>query len=118
MNLFAPAPEAPQGEFCETLACGRGVRIERIVSSGCASPQDFYYDQKEDEWVAVLQGCGTVAFYSGNTLIKKFVLRAGNTLFIPAHQRHRVLATSDNPPCIWLCVFGHGMSADNPATLC
>jgi len=29
---------------------------------------------------------------------------AGDHLFIPAHTRHRVLATSEEPRCLWLAV--------------
>lgn len=109
MNLF----DLPQGplkeEFCEVIASGSGVRIERIVSTGQASPEDFFYDQAEDEWVAVLQGRAVVAFYSDTGSRTDFVLGPGDTLFIPAHVRHRVLETSTDPPCVWLCVFGCDM---------
>ena len=34
-------------------------------------------------------------------------LTAGDYLFIPAHQKHRVEYTSSRPPCIWLAVHGN-----------
>ena len=36
------------------------------------------------------------------------VLGPGDYLFIPAHTPHRVLETSDTPPCLWLAVHVHG----------
>ena len=32
------------------------TKIERIVSRGHASPEDFWYDQEENEWVMVVKG--------------------------------------------------------------
>ena len=32
------------------------MRVERIVSSGHCSPEGFWYDQDEQEWVPLLQG--------------------------------------------------------------
>ncbi|MBQ9582012.1 MAG: hypothetical protein IJR21_06540, partial [Synergistaceae bacterium] len=43
-------------EFIEILSRQNNFRIERIVSQGHVSPKDFWYDQDEFEWVAVLQG--------------------------------------------------------------
>ena len=56
-NLFTPVTPAPE-EFLEVLASGKAeaFRIERIVSHGHISPPDFWYDQDELEFVAVLQG--------------------------------------------------------------
>ena len=39
-----------------------GVRIERIVSRGHASPEGFWYDQNDNEWVAVLAGSAALRF--------------------------------------------------------
>jgi cupin 2 domain-containing protein len=50
-NLFEqlPAP-SPDEEFVELLS-RKGVRIERIVSTGQSTPEDAPYDQDHDEWV-------------------------------------------------------------------
>jgi cupin 2 domain-containing protein len=37
----------------EVLLADRHIRIERIVSEGHASPEGFWYDQSEHEWVLV-----------------------------------------------------------------
>ncbi|HOT75400.1 MAG TPA: cupin domain-containing protein [Candidatus Wallbacteria bacterium] len=78
-----------------------GVRIERILSAGQVSPEGFWYDQDENEWVLLAQGEAKVAFYDG-ALVS---LKAGDHIFIEAHKRHRVEYTSVNPPCVWICVF-------------
>ena len=54
-NLFADLPASLPEELVEVLAEGRHVRIERIVSTGQASPDGFWYDQDETEWVCVLR---------------------------------------------------------------
>ncbi len=101
MNLFKLPEKLPEGELCEILQAGHGVRVERVVSRGHASPDGFWYDQQAQEWVAVLAGEGVIAYPDG----REVTLRPGDTLFLPAHQKHRVARTTKNPPCIWLCVF-------------
>ena len=81
-----------------------GLRIERIVSEGHVSPEGFWYDQDEPEWVALLQGTAELEFEDG----RRYPMGAGDWLAIPAHERHRVAHTSSDPPCIWLAVFGAG----------
>lgn len=89
-------------EVFETLAVIGDVRIERIVSTGHASPDGFWYDQDHDEWVAVLQGEGVVGFEDGSQVR----LTTGGALLLPAHKKHRVVATSVQPPCIWIGIHG------------
>jgi cupin 2 domain-containing protein len=84
----------------DVLFASDNVRIERIVSRAAASPEGFWYDQIEDEWVIVLDGHAVLSMPDGRVSLAK-----GDTLFIPAQTRHRVESTSDNPPCLWLCVF-------------
>lgn len=98
-NLLAPLPPAGLTEHVDRLLLTPGLRIERIVSHGQASPPDFWYDQTEDEWVLVLAGQGTLAFADG----REITLGPGDWLTIPAHCRHRVVRT-DNPT-VWLAVF-------------
>lgn len=103
-NLFAAVPTGLAKEQILELAAGAGVRIERIVSCGHASPAGFWYDQDGPEWVALLQGNATLAFADGHYVR----LRAGDHLTIPAHARHRVAATSSDPPAVWLAVHYPG----------
>ena len=50
------------GEITKTLLAAPGVRIERIVSLGQASPPGFWYDQDEAEWVLLLAGAARLRF--------------------------------------------------------
>lgn len=99
MNLFEIQPNALR-EVTDILYQSAAVRIERIVSCGQASPDGFWYDQDEDEWLTVLDGSAVLEFADESVCLKK-----GDTLLIPAHRRHRVQQTSAAPACIWLCVF-------------
>lgn len=97
MNLFDLPGQKSESEICELLALSGRTKIERIVSRGQTSG---WYDQNEDEFVALLSGRAEIEFDG-----RSEKLSAGDTLFIPAHQRHRVAYTSKEPACVWLCVF-------------
>ena len=104
-NIFQPLPSDLSEsdlteEVFETLAQSAGVKIERIVSSGQASPESGWYDQDHDEWVIVLQGTAAILFDNGTEV----ELSQGDYLNIPAHERHRVTRTSSDPKTIWLAV--------------
>ena len=103
-NLFRlpsslPGPE--DDESVDILSRVNDVRVERIVSTGQASPPGFWYDQDEDEWVARLSGDARLRYEDGSVLS----LNAGDFLVIPAHVRHRIDGTSRESPCIWLAFF-------------
>lgn len=101
---FSSPPSVPfTGETAEELCRTGAFRVERIVSSGFVSPPSFWYDQDEDEWVAVLSGEGTLEFEDGS----QETLKAGDWIFLPARIRHRVAFTTKEPPCVWLAVFGN-----------
>ena len=103
MNLFAGLPQGPvKDELCEALIKNEKILIERIISTGQSSPQGFWYDQQQEEWVALLQGNARLSWYDGTSV----TMKAGDWLFIPAHEQHRVDETSIKPPCIWLAVHG------------
>ena len=103
-NLFADIPEKPTQEELTTLVSSGGLRIERIVSCGQASPPGFWYDQPQDEWVIVLAGSADVAFENGDAPVR---MRPGDYLHIPAHRRHRVAWTDPSQATVWLAVhFG------------
>lgn len=101
LNLIANLPTSLAAEAITPLVQSATVRIERIVSTGQASAPDFWYEQEEDEWVAVLTGEGTVEFADGRTVR----LGSGDWLNLPAGCRHRVAATSPAEPTVWLAVF-------------
>ena len=101
-NIFNLQAPLPTGERFDLLIPDRGVRIERIISTGQTTPEGEWYDQDRDEWVVLLQGEATLACEGGHTRH----LAPGDHLLIPAHQKHRVVHTSADPPCIWLAVHG------------
>ncbi len=103
-NLFAGIPESLPEELTEDLLRCDGVRIERIVSRGHASPPDFWYDQDEDEWVMVVQGRAGLEF-DNETGEREVEMGPGNYVFIPAHRRHRVAWTAEGEDTVWLAVF-------------
>jgi cupin 2 domain-containing protein len=101
-NLFSALPTRLPEELVETLAAGKHVRIERIVSTGPASPEGFWYDQEEIEWVVVLKGEAKLLFEGDAQPIH---LKPGDHVTIPAHRRHRVEWTTPDEPTVWLVVF-------------
>lgn len=105
-NIFANlATERPDEEFTELLAAP-GLRIERIVSTGQASPAGEWYDQDRAEWVILLQGSAGLLFEGER---EARVLGPGDYVHIPAHARHRVAWTAPEKATVWLAVhYGPG----------
>ena len=100
-NIFKLPTELPSQELLETLLNNDKVLIERIVSTGQATPIGEWYDQEKNEWLIVLQGEGELSYEDGS----RIKLTIGDYLLIQAHQKHRVEYTSTEPPCIWLTIF-------------
>jgi cupin 2 domain-containing protein len=101
-NLFTNiAAQAAQEEIA-VLADKAGARIERIVSTGQASPTGFWYDQASTEWVVLLAGKAALRFESEPA---PRLLGPGDWLEIPAHARHRVEWTDAERPTVWLAVY-------------
>jgi cupin 2 domain-containing protein len=103
-NLLRDLPDARAGEVTDTMLAAPGLRIERIVSLGQASPPGFWYDQQEAEWVLLLAGAARLRFADEE---EARVLGPGDCLHIAAHRRHRVEWTDPAQPTVWLAVF-HG----------
>ena len=102
MNLFADLPSELPEEITEILAEANSIRIERIISQGHASPKDFWYDQDENEWVAVLKGRAKLLFENEDDPLE---MGPGDFVNIPAHKRHRVEWTNSGETTVWLAVF-------------
>ena len=100
MNLLSNIPQNLPEELTTVLQQGHGVRIERIISTGHKSPEGFWYDQPEHEWVMVLTGAAKLAFED-----RVVEMMPGDSINIPAHQKHRVDWTSPDEPTVWLAVF-------------
>ncbi len=100
-NLLADLPTTLAGEELRTLLATPDLRIERIVSTGQASPPGFWYDQDWAEWVLVLAGQAALLI-EGEAAPR--VLEPGSYVHLPAHCRHRVEWTSTKTPTVWLAV--------------
>jgi cupin 2 domain-containing protein len=99
-NLLTNLPINLPEELTTVLQEGSGVRIERIISTGHRSPDGFWYDQPENEWVMVLTGAARLQFED-----QMMELLPGDYVNIPAHRKHRVEWTSPDEPTVWLTVF-------------
>ncbi len=105
-NLLAKLPAALPQELCEPLLGRPGLRVERIVSLGHASPHGFWYDQAGEEWVLLLTGAARLRFEGAPPM----ELGPGDHLLIPSHARHRVEWTDPDQPTVWLALH-----LDSPA---
>ena len=100
MNLLDDLPDAAEAEIVTALLSRPGVRIERIVSTGQATPVDAPYDQDHDEWVLLLAGAAGL-WLDGDG---ERILQPGDAVLIAAHCRHRVTWTAADAPTVWLAI--------------
>jgi cupin 2 domain-containing protein len=101
-NLFDDVPQALSAEKIDVLLDTPAVRLERIVSTGHATPPGEWYDQDRDEWVVVLRGRARLRIEGENA---DRALGPGDHLLLPAHVRHRVEWTDPDEPTVWLALF-------------
>jgi len=100
-NLFDGIPIELPEELFDTLSEAEGVKIERIVSRGQASPPGYWYDQERSEFVLLVQGSAGLRLEGEEELV---TLKAGDYLNIGAHVKHRVEWTDPDCETIWLAV--------------
>ena len=103
-NLFADLPPPGPEEDFATIFARPGLRIERIVSHGHATPEDQPYEQAEDEWVMLVEGAARL-WLDGKGEVE---LEPGDHLLIPAGVRHRVTWSRPDGPTVWLAVHFTG----------
>lgn len=101
-NIFADIPDNLKDEFFETLLETTDFRIERIISQGHASGDEFWYDQDENEWIILLEGGAVLRFADKGKLV---VLHPGDYLNIPPRHKHRVEWTDPNQQTVWLAIY-------------
>jgi cupin 2 domain-containing protein len=101
-SLFEGIPAELPDEMFETLCTADNVKIERIVSRGQSSPEGFWYDQNENEFVLVVKGSAALRLANHEETV---ILKAGDYLNIPAGVKHRVEWTDPASETIWLAVY-------------
>ena len=99
-NLLSSISATLPDELTEMLVQAKHVRIERIVSQGHVSPEGFWHDQTENEFVLLIQGAARLRFEENVVEMKP-----GDWINIPAHRKHRVEWTTPDEQTIWLAVF-------------
>ncbi len=76
------------------------IKVEKIVSNGQKSPDNFWYEQEENEFILLLEGFAILEFEDRIIELKK-----GDCLNIKVMEKHRVKFTSLDEPTIWFAVF-------------
>lgn len=76
------------------------IKIEKIVSNGQKSPENFWYEQEKSEFILLLEGFAMLEFENREVELKK-----GDCINIKAMEKHRVKFTSLDEPTIWFAVF-------------
>lgn len=100
-SLLADLPHWLEVERFDQLLKVANVRIERIVSTGQATPSGEWFDQAWDEWVVVISGAAEILLEDEDAPRS---LGQGDYLFLPAHIRHRVTWTAAERSTVWLAV--------------
>ena len=100
INLFDDLPRQSDKEVLTELLWRKGVRIERIVSTGQSTPVDKPYTQEYEEWVLLVSGSAGL-WIEGEA---ERELRPGDYVLIPSHRPHCVTWTAKSEPTVWLAV--------------
>ena len=100
-NIFSGMQKQTSGEILETILQADQFKIERIISRGHATAEGEWYDQDKNEWVLVLKGNAGLLFEGDNETV---VMKTGDYINIPAHQKHRVEWTDPEEETIWLAI--------------
>lgn len=100
INLLNDLPAGANEEVFTEILSRPGVRIERIVSTGQATPADKPYRQEHDEWVLLLAGAAGLRI-EGDA---ERTLHPGDHVLIAAHRSHWVTWTVKDKPTIWLAI--------------
>ena len=112
-SLLGNLPDKLSDEYFEPLLKTSSFRLERIVSLGHSTPAGEWYDQSEDEWIALIQGCARLILEGQS---EEMTMRPGDMLLIPAHCRHRVTWTDPEHATVWVALHFRP-DTERPATL-
>jgi len=101
-NIYSDIPAEIPDELVEMISGNPDLRVERIVSRGHRSPDGFWYDQEENEFVLLVTGEAELLFEEEDESVH---MKTGDYLIIPAHKRHRVAWTAPDRDSVWLAVY-------------
>ena len=101
-NLFKNIPHSLPEELIEVLCQSGEMWVERIVSRGHHSPDGFWYDQDDHEFLVLIKGKARLKI-EGKA--EPLVLESGDWTHIKAHERHRVEWTAPDEDTVWLAVY-------------
>ncbi|ATY34619.1 cupin [Sphingomonas psychrotolerans] len=99
-NLLTRLPAAKRAEAFTELLARPGVRVERIVSRGQATPGGAPMVQAQDEWVLLLEGAAGLRIEDSDEV----TLHAGDHVWIAGGQQHWVTWTAKDRPTVWLAI--------------
>ena len=100
-NIFSGVMPNRSMEVFTTLHALPGLRIERIVSCGQASPPGVWLDQPQGEWVLLLEGSAALEI-EGEKGLKH--MAPGDYVWLAPRRKHRVASTDTGRTTIWLAV--------------
>ncbi len=100
-NIFSGMQKQTSEEILETILQADQFKIERIISRGHATAEGEWYDQDRNEWVLVLKGNAGLLFEGDD---KTVIMKTGDYINIPAHQKHRVEWTDPEEETVWLTI--------------
>jgi cupin 2 domain-containing protein len=100
-NIFTSREGGGTDEIFESLVETAHFRLERIVSTGQATPRGQWLDQETSEWVILLSGSAGLLF-EGESEVR--LMQPGDYLYIPAHRHHRVEWTAAEGETVWLAL--------------
>src|SRR5262245_36915125 len=100
MNLFDDLPRQADEELFTELLSRKGVRVERIVSTGQSTLAGEPYNQEHDEWVLRVSGLAGLSIDRNAERDHRPV----DYVLIPAHRSHRITWTAKDEPTVWLAV--------------
>jgi len=100
-NIFSEIPENLKDEIFQSIIEKENLKIERIISNGQTTPEDFWYDQNQNEFIILLKGKAKILFEENSEEVE---LNPGDYILIESHKKHKVTYTSKEETTIWLAI--------------